>query len=199
MTRGYLRLRELAAANVPIAEYPSRRSAVAAARAHVATRAVIDLAAGPHDAVRSCAMAHLRAAYHDIRTSRDASDSDERGRPRRNPVEWFAQMAAALRNPLLARPEGQTARAASSCSWTTTRVRAETFLTENPQAVWVQTVAECLVQLVENWDEVHLDHDLGGKTFVDINEIDCGMEVIRWLCKEPRRPLERRLVLRPHP
>jgi hypothetical protein len=65
-------------------------------------------------------------------------------------------------------------------------VRAETFLLENPRAVWVQTVAECLGQLVETWDEVHLDHDLGGKTFVDVNESDCGMEVIRWLCKEPR-------------
>ncbi len=65
-------------------------------------------------------------------------------------------------------------------------VRAEAFLIENPQAVWVQTVAECLGQLVDRWDEVHLDHDLGGKTFVDINESDCGMEVIRWLCREPR-------------
>ena len=64
--------------------------------------------------------------------------------------------------------------------------RAETFLSENPEAVWVETVAECLIRLVENWDEVHLDHDLGGRTFVDTNENDCGMEVIRWLCKEPR-------------
>jgi hypothetical protein len=65
-------------------------------------------------------------------------------------------------------------------------VRAEAFLSENPQAVWVQTVVDCLTRLVESWDEVHLDHDLGGKTFVDMNEQDCGMEVIRWLCKEPR-------------
>jgi hypothetical protein len=65
-------------------------------------------------------------------------------------------------------------------------VRAEAFLIENPQAIWVQTVPECLARLVECWDEVHLDHDLGGRTFVDMNERDCGMEVIRWLCKEPR-------------
>jgi hypothetical protein len=64
--------------------------------------------------------------------------------------------------------------------------RAEAFLTENPQAVWVRTVPECLGQLVASWDEVHLDHDLGGKTYVDVNESDCGMEVIRWLCNEPR-------------
>jgi hypothetical protein len=67
--------------------------------------------------------------------------------------------------------------------------RAETFLGRNPQAVWVQTVCECLELLVETWDEVHLDHDLGGKTYVDVNDIDCGMEVIRWLCTEPREHL----------
>jgi len=72
-------------------------------------------------------------------------------------------------------------------------VRAETFLSENPQAVWVETVAECLIRLVENWDEVHLDHDLGGRKFVDTSENDCGMEVIRWMCKEPRDHLRRTL------
>jgi hypothetical protein len=78
-------------------------------------------------------------------------------------------------------------------------VRAEAFLSENPQAVWVQTVAECLEQLVERWDEVHLDHDLGGKTFVDVNESDCGMEVIRWLCREPRDHLrEARFCIHTH-
>jgi hypothetical protein len=68
-------------------------------------------------------------------------------------------------------------------------VRAEAFLIENPQAVWVQTVTECIDKLSENWDEIHLDHDLGGKTFVDPIETDCGMEVIRWLCREPREHL----------
>src|SRR4029077_3440832 len=52
--------------------------------------------------------------------------------------------------------------------------------------IWVENVADCVARLAENWDEVHLDHDLGGRTFVDPNEADCGMEVIRWLCKEPR-------------
>jgi hypothetical protein len=72
-------------------------------------------------------------------------------------------------------------------------MRAEAFLIENPQAVWVQTVQECLSRIVENWDEVHLDHDLGGKTFVDTNENDCGMEVIRWLCGQPRDHLRQTL------
>jgi hypothetical protein len=71
--------------------------------------------------------------------------------------------------------------------------RAELFLTHNPEAVWVQTVEECLARLVEDWDEVHLDHDLGDRIYVDVNEKDCGMEVIRWLCKESRPHLLRTL------
>jgi hypothetical protein len=67
--------------------------------------------------------------------------------------------------------------------------RAVSFLSENPQAIWVQTVEECLARLAEAWDEVHLDHDLGGQVFVDMNKTDCGMEVIRWLCKERREHL----------
>jgi hypothetical protein len=67
--------------------------------------------------------------------------------------------------------------------------RAESFLSENPHAIWVQTVEECLGRLVETWDEVHLDHDLGGEVFVDMNKTDCGMEVIRWLCKDRREHL----------
>ncbi len=64
--------------------------------------------------------------------------------------------------------------------------RAAVFLTENPEAVWVQTVAECLARLEEPWDEVHLDHDLGGEQFVDCDRPDCGMEVVRRLCLRPR-------------
>ena len=64
--------------------------------------------------------------------------------------------------------------------------RAEVFLAENPDAVWVQTAAECIARLDERWDEVHLDHDLGGEHFVDLSREDCGMEVVRWLCLHPR-------------
>jgi len=71
--------------------------------------------------------------------------------------------------------------------------RAEAFLTDYPQAIWVQTVPDCLSQLADPWDEVHLDHDLGGQTFVDINESDCGMEVIRWLCGQSRDHLRETL------
>jgi hypothetical protein len=67
--------------------------------------------------------------------------------------------------------------------------RGEIFLIEYPGAVWVQTAEECIDRLSEPWDEVHLDHDLGGEVFVDHEREDCGMAVVRWLCAEPRRGL----------
>jgi len=63
--------------------------------------------------------------------------------------------------------------------------RARAFLLRRPEALWVQTAEECIARLAEVWDQVHLDHDLGGEVFVDSNRPDCGMEVIRWLCNEP--------------
>jgi hypothetical protein len=68
--------------------------------------------------------------------------------------------------------------------------RAEIFLAANQDAVWVQTVDECIARLAEDWDEVHLDHDLGGERFVDLSRDDCGMAVVRWLCLEPHPHLK---------
>lgn len=69
--------------------------------------------------------------------------------------------------------------------------RAAVFTARHPDAVWVETVPECLSKLGERWDEVHLDHDLGGEHYVDSSRADCGMEVVRWLVREPRRHLLR--------
>ena len=81
----------------------------------------------------------------------------------------------------------------ASCSWTTTpRVpRHSCSRTHKPSGS--KPSRNVSRRLAENWDEVHLDHDLGGRTFVDTNEIDCGMEVIRWLCEEPRTHLRETL------
>ena len=68
-------------------------------------------------------------------------------------------------------------------------LRAIAFHGQYPYAVWVQTAAECIARLEEPWDEVHLDHDLGGEQFVDFNRDDCGMEVVRWICSSPRPQL----------
>ena len=64
--------------------------------------------------------------------------------------------------------------------------RAEAFAAANPDVVWAKTVEECLGLLEEPWDEVHLDHDLGGQTYVDTERDDCGMAVVRWLCDAHR-------------
>ncbi len=64
--------------------------------------------------------------------------------------------------------------------------RAMEFVINNPDAIWVETAADCISALGEPWDEVHLDHDLGGEHFVDHDRDDCGMAVIRWLCDEFR-------------
>jgi hypothetical protein len=69
--------------------------------------------------------------------------------------------------------------------------RAERFLKQVPAAVWVKSVAECLPRMSEDWDEIHLDHDLEGEILVDTNRVDSGMEIIRWLCKEPRSHLKK--------
>ena len=67
---------------------------------------------------------------------------------------------------------------------------AASFLAAHPGAVWVQTVEQCLELLEQPWDEVHLDHVLGGKVLVDHERADCKMAVIRWLCQEPRPHLQ---------
>ncbi len=69
--------------------------------------------------------------------------------------------------------------------------RAAAFLRDHPDAVWVETVPECVARLAEAWDEIHLDHDLGGEVYVDMERDDCGMEVVRWLAREPRQHLRR--------
>jgi hypothetical protein len=77
--------------------------------------------------------------------------------------------------------------------------RASAFLAKQPEATWVQTAEECLALLAEAWDEVHLDHDLGGEVFVDHDREDCGMAVVRWLCDEPRpHLLAARFVVHTH-
>ena len=66
--------------------------------------------------------------------------------------------------------------------------RARAFLGRHPDAVWVETAGDCITRLAEPWDEVHLDHDLGGEIYVDSSRKDRGMEVVRWLCSQPVTP-----------
>jgi hypothetical protein len=77
--------------------------------------------------------------------------------------------------------------------------RAAAFLAAHPDAVWVRTAEQCVERLDQSWDEVHLDHDLGGEVFVDHDRADCGMEVVRWLCDAPRMHLRKtRFIIHSH-
>ena len=53
------------------------------------------------------------------------------------------------------------------------------------ELITVTTAKEAIekLQTKDSWDYVFLDHDLGGKVFVDSNREDCGMEVVRWCLK----------------
>lgn len=52
------------------------------------------------------------------------------------------------------------------------------------EMVHVETAKECIEQLESNkFDLILLDHDLGGKVFVNTNDINTGSEVARWMNK----------------
>lgn len=64
--------------------------------------------------------------------------------------------------------------------------RALIFRAWYPHAEWVDTAARCIGRLSATWEEVHLDHDLGGQTHVEPDSPESGMAVIRWLGERPR-------------
>jgi hypothetical protein len=50
--------------------------------------------------------------------------------------------------------------------------------------IWATTTEEAITTLRDyDIDEAHLDHDLGGETYVHSGREDCGMEVVRWIEK----------------
>lgn len=68
--------------------------------------------------------------------------------------------------------------------------RAEVFLRDNDGVYCVETAAECITALErEQWAEVHLDHDLGGKVLVPSESPLSGMEVVRWVLNNPSAAL----------
>jgi hypothetical protein len=92
--------------------------------------------------------------------------------------------------PVLGQFEAQVSTATRILFLDDDPLRSAEFLQKNPYTIWVETVADCISALEEPWDEVHLDHDLGGARYVDHDRNDCGMAVIRWLCDAPRDHLK---------
>jgi CheY-like chemotaxis protein len=66
--------------------------------------------------------------------------------------------------------------------------RAEKMRKYLPGAIFTKTVPDTLAALASHArvDLLFLDHDLGGKTFVNSQDVDCGMEVVRQLVAEKR-------------
>lgn len=48
---------------------------------------------------------------------------------------------------------------------------------------------------VSDFDIICLDHDLGGKTFVDSDNEDCGMEVVRYLVSRRTTPPAKQIIV----
>jgi len=63
----------------------------------------------------------------------------------------------------------------------------------NHERTHVRTAKVCIKELQENgpWDYVFLDHDLGGRQWVDSNEEETGYQVALWLSEneelQPRK------------
>ena len=68
--------------------------------------------------------------------------------------------------------------------------RTAQFLEHYPAAICVATSPDCIAQLASEWDEIRLDHDLGGEIYVDSQRVDCGMEVVRHLCEHRPKHLQ---------
>lgn len=59
---------------------------------------------------------------------------------------------------------------------------------DRPKTIWCQTAEEAITTLRDyELERVHLDHDLGGETYVNTKREDCGMEVVRYLEKRAHK------------
>ena len=72
--------------------------------------------------------------------------------------------------------------------------RQVVFQAKVPSATQVWNAKDCIAQLAsQDWDEVHLDHDLGEEIYVDSELPNTGMEVCRWI--QANHPKIRRIVV----
>ena len=60
--------------------------------------------------------------------------------------------------------------------------RCKSFRSNFPSATIVNDAKSCIAELKkQDWDEVFLDHDLGGTTYQDASDKNSGSEVVRWI------------------
>jgi hypothetical protein len=74
------------------------------------------------------------------------------------------------------------------------------FQSKIPQAVRAETAEQCIKLIKDsiNIDWLFLDHDLGGEAYVNSSREDCGMEVVRYLCEQPRTKSINKIVVHSH-
>lgn len=66
--------------------------------------------------------------------------------------------------------------------------RCQTFRSFVPFGTIVNEAQECIDKLSEkDYDIVLLDHDLGGEVYVNSEEKNTGMEVVRWIVENKPR------------
>ena len=76
------------------------------------------------------------------------------------------------------------------------RERTKVFRMYAPYAYITETATECIEVLgtvIESWDIVFLDHDLGGETFVDPSHPNTGSAVVRWIAEH--KPKMNRVIV----
>lgn len=60
--------------------------------------------------------------------------------------------------------------------------RCKSFRSNFPSATIVNDAESCIAELKkQDWDQVFLDHDLGGTTYQDMSDKNSGSEVVRWV------------------
>jgi CheY-like chemotaxis protein len=71
------------------------------------------------------------------------------------------------------------------------------FQSQVPQAFRAETAEECIKMIEDrpDIDWLFLDHDLGGEAYVNSSREDCGMEVVRYLCEDPRTKSIKNIVV----
>jgi len=76
--------------------------------------------------------------------------------------------------------------------------RISIFKQHFPSTVVATTAKDCIERLKDpiEWSVVLLDHDLNDEIFVDSDRKDCGMEVVRWICKE--KPILGKIIIHTH-
>jgi hypothetical protein len=74
------------------------------------------------------------------------------------------------------------------------------FQSKVPNSFRAETAKECIALIDKSpvIDWLFLDHDLGGEAYVDSAREDCGMEVVRYLCKNTRTKSIKNILVHSH-